>query len=345
MSDLMKYDAACKAIAECKTLLEAKDLHDKAAAMEFYARAAKNEQLEMDAKAIRMRAIRRLGQMMEEQPKAKPGGDMKSDHRVSKKPNDFPTLAEQGIDKNLAHKARKLSALSEKDFENTVNGARRAKQGSGHSKGSTKPRTGPQQGRRTDIPEAAHLVLDQGMSYDKAAEATDTSLQTVRASVAREEGRREGRAEPERADLSRSAQEKFDAAIRRHKAALDASFYGAVNARVKEFVDATILPDWRQKIEQAHKLYEKRRALMDKETFNTIRRALHPDSRQSISDAKLGHAFDAFMALEKYLLNEKDSPTAFGDTLPRTWADWERAKQKATAERRARRGHSSLRPR
>jgi hypothetical protein len=50
-----------------------------------------------DARAIRMRAIRRLGQMMEEQPKAKPGGDMKSDHRVFKKPNDFPTLAEQGM--------------------------------------------------------------------------------------------------------------------------------------------------------------------------------------------------------------------------------------------------------
>jgi hypothetical protein len=77
---------------------------------------------------------------------------------------------------------------------------------------------------------------------------------------------------------------------------------------------------------------------------NTIRRALHPDSRHSISDKKLGEAFDAFMALEKFLLAEKDSPTEFPD-LPKTWADWERAKQKATVERRARRGHSTLRPR
>jgi hypothetical protein len=38
---------------------------------------------------------------------------------------------------------------------------------------------------------------------------------------------------------------------------------------------------------------------VDKDTFNTIRRALHPDSCNSISDKKLADAFRAFMALEK----------------------------------------------
>ena len=33
---------------------------------------------------------------------------------------------------------------------------------------------------------------------------------------------------------------------------------------------------------------------MDKDTFNTIRRALHPDSRNSISDKKLAEAFHTF---------------------------------------------------
>jgi hypothetical protein len=112
-------------------------------------------------------------------------------------------------------------------------------------------------------------------------------------------------------------------------------------------VDETIIPDWREKINQAHKLYERRRALMDKDTFNTIRRALHPDSRQSISDNKLGQAFDAFMSLEKYLLNEKDSPTVFGDTLPRSYADWEAAKRKTTAARKEKytSSRSAVRPR
>ena len=42
-----------------------------------------------------------------------------------------------------------------------------------------------------------------------------------------------------------------------------------------------------------------------------------PDSRQSISDKKLGEAFGAFMALEKYILNEKDYPTMRTPTAAR----------------------------
>jgi hypothetical protein len=67
---------------------------------------------------------------------------------------------------------------------------------------------------------------------------------------------------------------------------------------------------------------------MDKATFNAIRRVLHPDSRQSISDKKLGEGFDTFMALEKYVLNEKDSPTKFaypdGSEIPSNLAEWDR---------------------
>jgi hypothetical protein len=37
---------------------------------------------------------------------------------------------------------------------------------------------------------------------------------------------------------------------------------------------------------------------MDKTLFNTIRRALHRDSRNSISDQKLDEAFRSFMGLE-----------------------------------------------
>jgi hypothetical protein len=52
---------------------------------------------------------------------AKGGGDKKSDHRVKRKPSDPPTLAEAGIDKNLAHEGRKLGALSEREFERRPN--------------------------------------------------------------------------------------------------------------------------------------------------------------------------------------------------------------------------------
>jgi hypothetical protein len=133
-----------------------------------------------------------------------------------------------------------------------------------------------------------------------------------------------------------TAQQKLDAAIRQHKKNLDMSFAVSVDERVRQRIEEIVLPDWRKKFDQAQQLYARRRGLMDKETFNTIRRALHPDSRNSISDNKLGEAFDTFMGLEKYLLNEKDSPTSIPD-VPDNLAAWDEAKRKASAERKARR--------
>jgi uncharacterized protein YerC len=188
---------------------------------------------------------------------------------------------------------------------------------------------------------AARSILDEGKTYPEAERETGFSNTVLRSAVAREEGRREPQFD--RSDLSITAQEKFDAAMRQYKRKHDLDFETRIHDEVKRRIDEIVLPHWKEKIEKAQELYARRKGLMNKDTFNTIRRALHPDSRQSISDKKLGEAFDAFMALEKFLLNEKDSPTEFPH-LPRTWADWERAKQTATAKRRARHG-SAIRPR
>jgi hypothetical protein len=50
--------------------------------------------------------------MIADMPKATGGGDKKSDHRVRSRPSDQPTLAEQGIDKHLADRARKAAEAS-----------------------------------------------------------------------------------------------------------------------------------------------------------------------------------------------------------------------------------------
>ncbi len=63
MTELARYDAACRAIAECKSVDEAKGFRDRAVAMAVYARQAKNKDLEADAVEIRMRATRRLDQL------------------------------------------------------------------------------------------------------------------------------------------------------------------------------------------------------------------------------------------------------------------------------------------
>lgn len=189
----------------------------------------------------------------------------------------------------------------------------------------------------------AKAVLDDGKSLAEAAdEAGLKSDMVVRFAVAREQGRRE--AEPQiTADmLSMTAQEKLDAAIRHHQRKLDSAFEDRVREESRKRYEELGLPFWKQKIEQAQKLYNKRSALMDKETFNTIRRALHPDSRNSISDKKLAEAFDKFMALEKYLLNEKDSPTHIAD-LPDDLAEWD--KMRRATRRAASAGRTAVRPR
>jgi N6-adenosine-specific RNA methylase IME4 len=125
---LIKYDAACRALAEARSIDEAKNIRDQAVAMAAYARQAKNRDLEADAVEIRMRATRRLDQMRVAQKEsvglnqgAMPG---KTGLRGNPVLDPRPTLASQGIDKNLAHQARVLGALSDENFETVIADAR-----------------------------------------------------------------------------------------------------------------------------------------------------------------------------------------------------------------------------
>lgn len=121
MSELVRYDAACKALAEAKTADEVKNIRDKAVAIKAYARQAKNKSLEADAFEIRVRAERRLGELMAAQPKAKGGSEAGVGRRGNAGlPKTLITLADAGIDKNLAHRARRLNALTTNEFETLI---------------------------------------------------------------------------------------------------------------------------------------------------------------------------------------------------------------------------------
>src|ERR1700722_8420067 len=122
MTNLVKYDAACRALAEAKSVDEVKDIHNEAAARAAYARQAKNKDLEANAMGIRMRAERRLGELMKAQDEAvglsKGGRPPKTG--LSENPVSKATLKEAGIDKNLAHRARSAAAVPEEQFDENV---------------------------------------------------------------------------------------------------------------------------------------------------------------------------------------------------------------------------------
>lgn len=126
MTQLIKYEAACRAISAARNVDEVKKIRDVSIAMKAYARQAKNHTMEEDAIEIRMRATRRMDQMRQDQKSTI--GLNRGIRRVGTQParDNRPTLAQSGIDKHLAHEGRKLGALTDREFEKAVKNARSA---------------------------------------------------------------------------------------------------------------------------------------------------------------------------------------------------------------------------
>ncbi len=138
--NLVRYDAARKALTEAHRVDEIKDLRDKAIAMSAYAKQAKDSAMIEMATEIKVRAERRLGEMLRDMPKnggnqgqGRPnlGGSSKAPPKPmtppaassNSRPSDQaspPKLEDLGIDKKLSARAQKLAAISEADFETTV---------------------------------------------------------------------------------------------------------------------------------------------------------------------------------------------------------------------------------
>jgi hypothetical protein len=122
MTSLIKYEAACRALQEAVAVDEVKDLRDKADAMRIYAMQAKNKTLEVDAAEIRIRAERRLGEMISAQKETVGLNTGAKGIGKSAVPSEdrTPKLADVGISKNLSSRAQKLAAVPEAEFEAEV---------------------------------------------------------------------------------------------------------------------------------------------------------------------------------------------------------------------------------
>ena len=132
------YDAACRAVSEAKNMDELRKIGSVAEAIRAAGKVAKNRQMEADGAEIRFRYERRVGELIKRQAETvglnqgtagagdsnigRATGGSKTDPPVNQ---THPTLAEAGIDKHLADRARKYAAIPEREFNDIVDDWRR----------------------------------------------------------------------------------------------------------------------------------------------------------------------------------------------------------------------------
>jgi hypothetical protein len=115
MTDLVRYDAMCRAIDAAYKVDEVKDIRDKAVALEHYARQARNTEAEQRACEIRLRAERRAGQLLKKVEKAK--GALRRGNTMSPRGDDASTLANLGVSKKQSSDWQKLADVPDQQFE------------------------------------------------------------------------------------------------------------------------------------------------------------------------------------------------------------------------------------
>lgn len=115
---VLKYDEACRAIAEAKTIDEVTTWIDKAAAVREYGRRIKNRQLELDALEIRSHAKRRRGELI---LALKVEGRLR-DGKPSQEDDGLPrlTLADLEVTRNESSEEQEIAGLDGDSYARLV---------------------------------------------------------------------------------------------------------------------------------------------------------------------------------------------------------------------------------
>jgi hypothetical protein len=120
---LIKYDRARKALAEAHRVDEVKGIRDKAVAIVAYARQVKDRDMIIWASEIKIRAERRMGELLREtaaagqrQVKGGTGTGRPSKTRGSQV-SSLPSLKDMGISRDQSKDAQALAKIPEVEFE------------------------------------------------------------------------------------------------------------------------------------------------------------------------------------------------------------------------------------
>jgi N6-adenosine-specific RNA methylase IME4 len=118
---LAELNTARTALAKADTIQKTKNVLDVAVAAETYAKRQKlGEEAINLATSIKVEALRQLGHMLKETPRAKGGdygGETSDGNKRVPSLDAAPTLAEMGLDKKTSKLAQDIAALPEEQFE------------------------------------------------------------------------------------------------------------------------------------------------------------------------------------------------------------------------------------
>jgi hypothetical protein len=123
MNSLVRYDAMCRAIDAAYQVDEAKDIRDKAVAMEAYFRQAKNTEAERRACEIRLRAERKAGQLLAKMKKAQ--GKRTDLVARGDQVDDRQTLSDLSVSKDQSSRWQALANVPEEEFEAALGGEKK----------------------------------------------------------------------------------------------------------------------------------------------------------------------------------------------------------------------------
>jgi hypothetical protein len=120
---LVLYDKMRHAIEQCANVDEVKEVRSKATALALYKRQAGDREAEKKFAAIRIRAERRIGELLKEMGESGErdtgkGGDRKSRSvETTVKPK---TLSDLGVSKDQSRKFQQLAAIPREKFERAI---------------------------------------------------------------------------------------------------------------------------------------------------------------------------------------------------------------------------------
>ena len=115
---LTTYDRAKQSLALCESVDECKEWADKSAALAAYAHQAHDPELELHARKIRARAMRRLGEISLELEKGQ--GARTELLLTTEKKFKGAVLSAAGVSKDQAYRAEKVAAIPADRFERLV---------------------------------------------------------------------------------------------------------------------------------------------------------------------------------------------------------------------------------